>query len=142
MRLTEKIKDSGGVYNMKKIKMNNITQEDLMELVLVTLEVPKEVEILGFTVGDFKTNDGQVRPWANFDCVDTIELDLLKSVGLEENASIIKFKVQDYNGEVLSGYVNKKIDVSSTSKVFVTDKNKKITGLAFRGLLESLKEVN
>lgn len=126
---------------MSKVKMNKINQEDLMELVLGSLDVPQEVTILGYSVGDFKTNNGEVRPWANFECTDTHELDLLKSVGLEENAGIIKFKVQDYEGEALDEYLGKNIDVSTTPTVFVTDKNKNISGLAFRDILENLKEV-
>lgn len=140
MDLTKNV-ENGGNKKMSKIKMNKISQDELMGLVLSSLEVPQEVEIVDLVIGDFKTNTGEIRPWANFECVDTYELELLKSVGLEENASIIKFKIQDYEGESLQRYLNKKIDVSDTPKVFITDKNKNISGLAFRDTLENLKEV-
>ena len=80
--------------------------------------------------------------WANLSVVDVEELELLKSVGLEENASLIKLKVSDYNNENLEALKGKVLDTNAMEIVFVEKKSKvgsEITGLAFKTSFRELR---
>ena len=88
---------------MKKIAMSKVTKESLVDVVLGQSEVviPNSVTVLNYQTGEFDRGEKGLMYWANLSVVDVEELELLKSVGLEENASLIKLKVSDYNNENL-----------------------------------------
>ena len=122
---------------MKKIAMSKVTKESLVDVVLGQSEVviPNSVTVLNYQTGEFDRGEKGLMYWANLSVVDVEELELLKSVGLEENASLIKLKVSDYNNENLEALKGKVLDTNAMEIVFVEKKSKvgsEITGLAFK----------
>ena len=129
---------------MKKIPMTKVTKESLVDVVLGQSEVviPNSVTVLNYQTGEFDRGEKGLMYWANLSVVDVEELELLKSVGLEENASLIKLKVSDYNNENLEALKGKVLDTNAMEIVFVEKKSKvgsEITGLAFKTSFRELR---
>lgn len=140
---------------MAKISMNKVTKAAIIEMLEtreVNVDIPDTVVITGYSTGELEAGaDGNKKPWLRFDAVSAKELDLLKQVGLEDNANSIKVKIANYAGPYvgdedsrLNKFVGHKF---STEDMALTLQEKKsrfgsdITGVAFRTTLESLREV-
>ena len=131
---------------MKNVSMNNVNKDVLLEALTgeVNVKIPAVVEVLDTQTGAIKQEDGTEMKWANLTVTDSEDLEKLRSIGLEENASQLKVKLAGYKGdEDLSLLVGQLLDTSSMELVFVekrTSRGTQIEGLAFRTTVEDLKE--
>ncbi len=133
---------------MGKIPMSKVDKESVLNMLISnenSVKIPQAVEVVDYQTGEFdRGGEKGLMYWANLSVVDAEELELLKSVGLEENAILIKLKVSDYNNENLEVLKGKVLDTKSMEIVFVEKKSKvgnEITGLAFKTSFRNLREV-
>lgn len=124
---------------MGKISMNKIDKDMLLSMLVsgrVDLKIPKAVEVVDFQNGEFDRGEKGIMYWANLTVVDAEEIELLRSIGLEDNATLIKMKITGYENEDLSPLIKEVLDTSETELIFVEKKNKlggsEIVGLAFK----------
>lgn len=133
---------------MGKISMNKIDKDMLLSMLVsgrVDLKIPQVVEIVDYQTGEFDRGDKGIMYWANLTVVDAEEIELLRGINLEENASPIKMKLTGYDNEDLSVLKGKVIDTSEMELAFTEKKTRvgnEIVGLAFKTDLNGLREVN
>lgn len=125
---------------MKNVSMNNVNKDVLLEAVTgeVNVKVPATVEVLDTQTGVIKQENGKETQWASLTVADTEELELLRSVGLEDNVSPLKVKLADYKGEDVNILVGQLLDTSNMELVFIEKRNSRgtqIEGIAFRTTL-------
>lgn len=131
---------------MKNVSMNNVNKDVLLEALTgeVNVKIPAVVEVLDTQAGAIKQEDGTEMQWASLTVTDSEDLEKLRSIGLEENASQLKVKLAGYKGdEDLSLLVGQLLDTSNMELVFIekrTPRGTQIEGLAFRTTVEDLKE--
>lgn len=130
---------------MKNVSMNKVNKEVLLQAVTgeVNVKVPAVVEVLDTQTGIIKQENGTEMQWGSLTVTDSEDLEKLRSIGLEENASQLKVKLADYKGEDISLLVGQLLDTSSMELVFIEKRNPRgtqIEGLAFRTTVADLKE--
>lgn len=132
---------------MKKIMMNKVDKDVLVEIISGRAEVsiPETVIVGSVQTGSFDRGEKGLMCWANMVVYSSDELELLTSVGLEENANELKLKLANYQNENLDNWIDKKIDVSEFEVVLVEKKGNRgttdIVGLAFRAEIADLREI-
>lgn len=124
---------------MKNVSMNKVNKDVLLEAVTgeVNVKVPATVEVLDTQTGTIKQESGEMK-WGSLTVADTEELELLRSVGLEDNVNQLKVKLADYKGEDISILVGQLLDTSNMELVFIEKRNPRgtqIEGMAFRTTL-------
>lgn len=124
---------------MKNVSMNKVNKDVLLEAVTgeVNVKVPATVEVLDTQTGTIKQESGEMK-WGSLTVADTEELELLRSVGLEDNVNQLKVKLADYKGEDISILVGQLLDTSTMELVFIekrTPRGTQIDGIAFRTTL-------
>lgn len=125
---------------MKNVSMNNVTKDVLLQVVTgeVNVKVPTVVEVLDTQMGTIKQEDGTEMQWASLTVTDSEDLEKLRSIGLEENASQLKVKLADYKGEDVTLLVGQLLDTTNMELVFTekrTPRGTQIDGIAFRTTL-------
>ena len=130
---------------MKNVSMNNVNKDVLLEALTgeVNVKIPAVVEVLDTQTGTIKQENGTEMQWASLTVTDSEDLEKLRSIGLEENASQLKVKLADYKGDDLSLLIGQLLDTSNMELVFVekrTPRGTQIEGVAFRTTVEDLKE--
>lgn len=131
---------------MKNVSMNNVNKDVLLEALTgeVNVKIPAVVEVLDTQTGTIKQENGAEMQWASLTVTDSEDLEKLRSIGLEENASQLKVKLADYKGDDLSLLIGQLLDTSNMQLVFIEKRNprgiQQIEGLAFRTTVEDLKE--
>lgn len=130
---------------MKNVSMNNVNKDVLLEALTgeVNVKIPAVVEVLDTQTGTIKQENGAEMQWASLIVTDSEDLEKLRSIGLEENASQLKVKLADYKGDDLSLLIGQLLDTSNMQLVFIEKRNPRgtqIEGLAFRTTVEDLKE--
>lgn len=130
---------------MKNVSMNNVNKDVLLEALTgeVNVKIPAVVEVLDTQTGAIKQEDGTEMKWASLTVTDSEDLEKLRSIGLEENASQLKVKLADYKGDDLSLLIGQLLDTSNMQLVFIEKRSPRgtqIEGLAFRTTVEDLKE--
>ena len=125
--------------------MNNVNKDVLLEALTgeVNVKIPAVVEVLDTQTGTIKQENGTEMQWASLTVTDSEDLEKLRSIGLEENASQLKVKLADYKGDDLSLLIGQLLDTSNMELVFVekrTPRGTQIEGVAFRTTVEDLKE--
>lgn len=130
---------------MKNVSMNNVNKDVLLEALTgeVNVKIPAVVEVLDTQTGIIKQENGTEMQWASLTVTDSEDLEKLRSIDLEENASQLKVKLADYKGDDLSLLIGQLLDTSNMELVFIEKRNPRgtqIEGLAFRTTVEDLKE--
>lgn len=130
---------------MKNVSMNNVNKDVLLEALTgeVNVKIPAVVEVLDTQTGTIRQENGAEMQWASLTVTDSEDLEKLRSIGLEENASQLKVKLADYKGDDLSLLIGQLLDTSNMGLVFIERRNPRgtqIEGLAFRTTVEDLKE--
>lgn len=130
---------------MKNVSMNKVNKDVLLEALTgeVNVKIPATVEVLDTHTGVIKQENGADTQWASLTVADTEELELLRSVNLEENVSQLKVKLADYKGEDVSLLIGHSLDTSNMELVFVEKRNPRgtqIDGVAFRTTVANLTE--
>lgn len=125
---------------MKNVSMNNVTKDVLLQVVTgeVNVKVPAVVEVLDTQMGTIKQENGTEMQWASLTVTDSEDLEKLRSIGLEENASQLKVKLADYKGEDVTLLVGQLLDTTNMELVFTekrTPRGTQIDGIAFRTTL-------
>lgn len=132
---------------MKKNSMNNVDKDAILKMLVsgeIDVKIPKAVEVVDFQNGEFDRGEKGIMYWANLTVVDAEEIELLRGINLEENASPIKMKLTGYDNEDLSVLKGKVIDTSKMELVFTEKKTRvgnEIVGLAFKTDLNGLRAV-
>ena len=130
---------------MKNVSMNKVNKDVLLEALTgeVNVKIPATVEVLDAQTGVIKQENGTEMQWGSLTVTDSEDLEKLRSIGLEENASQLKVKLADYKGEDISLLVGQLLDTSNMELVFIEKRNPRgtqIEGLAFRTTVPDLKE--
>ena len=129
----------------KKVAMNKVTKESLLELLSgadIEMDIPSKVTVVDYVADSIDRGDKGLMYWARLEVVSTAELELLKQVGLEENANILKVKLSGYQNENLDSLVGVTINTAAMELVFDEKKIRDrtdIVGLAFKTELKDLK---
>lgn len=130
-----------------KVAMNKVTKEALLDLLSngnVEIVIPSEVTVIDYVDGNIDRADKGLMYWARLEVVSTEELELLKQVGLEENANLLKLKLSGYQNENLNALVGRTLNTAGMELVFDEKKVRDrmdIVGLCFKSELKDLKEV-
>lgn len=122
---------------MKNVSMDKVNKDVLLQVVTgeVSVKVPQAVEVLDTQTGVIKQENGTETQWASLTVTDSEDLELLRSINLEENASQLKVKLADYKGEDISLLVGQLLDTSNMELVFIEKRNPRgtqIDGIAFK----------
>lgn len=130
---------------MKNVSMNKVNKDVLLEALTgeLNVKIPAVVEVLDTQTGAIKQEDGTEMKWASLTVVDSEELEVMRSVGYEDNANQLKVKLADYKGDDISLLIGQLLDTSNMELVFIEKRNPRgtqIEGLAFRTTVEDLKE--
>lgn len=131
-----------------KVAMNKVTKETLLELLSggnVEMSIPSEVTVVDYVADSIDRGDKGLMYWARLEVVSTEELELLKQVGLEENANPLKLKISGYSNENLNSFVGRTVDTTGMELVFDEKKirdSKEIVGLCFKADLKDVKVVD
>lgn len=130
---------------MKNVSMNNVNKDVLLEALIgeVNVKIPATVEVLDAQTGVIKQENGTEMQWGSLTVTDSEDLEKLRSIGLEENASQLKVKLADYKGEDISLLIGHSLDTSNMELVFVEKRNPRgtqIDGVAFRTTVANLTE--
>lgn len=130
---------------MTNVSMDKVSKDVLLQVVAgeVNVKVPAVVEVLDTQTGVIKQEDGTEMQWASLTVTDSEELDKLRSIGLEENASRLRVKLADYKGEDVGLLVGQLLDTTNMELVFVEKRNPRgtqIEGLAFRTTVADLAQ--
>lgn len=125
---------------MKNVSMDKVNKDVLLQVVTgeVNVKVPQTVEVLDTQTGVIKQENGTETQWASLTVTDSEDLELLRSIGLEENASQLKVKLADYKGEDVNLLVGQLLDTTNMELVFTekrTPRGTQIEGIAFRTTL-------
>lgn len=125
---------------MKNVSMDKVNKDVLLQVVIgeVNVKVPQTVEVLDTQTGVIKQENGAETQWASLTVTDSEDLELLRSIGLEENASRLKVKLADYKGEDVNLLVGQLLDTTNMELVFTekrTPRGTQIEGIAFRTTL-------
>ena len=125
---------------MKNVSMDKVNKDVLLQVVTgeVNVKVPQTVEVLDTQTGIIKQENGTETQWASLTVTDSEDLELLRSIGLEENASQLKVKLADYKGEDVNLLVGQLLDTTNMELVFTekrTPRGTQIEGIAFRTTL-------
>ena len=125
---------------MKNVSMDKVNKDVLLQVVTgeVNVKVPQTVEVLDTQTGVIKQENGMETQWASLTVTDSEDLELLRSIGLEENASQLKVKLADYKGEDVNLLVGQLLDTTNMELVFTekrTPRGTQIEGIAFRTTL-------
>lgn len=133
---------------MTKVAMNKVTKETLLDLLSggnVEMNIPNEVTVVSYVADSIDRGDKGLMYWARLEVVSTEELELLKKVGLEENANLLKLKLSGYQNENLNALVGRNLDTAGMELVFDEKKIRDrtdIVGLCFKSELKDLKAVD
>ncbi|MFT9225007.1 hypothetical protein [Liquorilactobacillus satsumensis] len=130
----------------KKITMNKIDESTLLDLVLGQVAIPKTVKVVDYQNGDIDRGDKGLLYWANLQVVDTEQLAKLASIGMEDNADVLKLKLANYDNQNLADYVGTVLDVSNAGLVFTKsratgNRSAEINGVAFRQNFDELEVI-
>lgn len=130
---------------MTNVSMDKVNKEVLLKMVSgeVNVKVPAVVEVLDTQSGVIKQEDGTEMQWASLTVTDSEDLEKLRSIGLEENASLLKVKLADYKSEEIGLLVGQLLDTTNMELVFVEKRNPRgtqIEGLAFRTTVADLAQ--
>lgn len=130
---------------MTKVAMNKVTKETLLDLLSgadIEMDIPSKVTVVDYVADSIDRGDKGLMYWARLEVVSTVELELLKQVGLEENANLLKLKLSGYQNENLDSLVGVTINTAAMELVFDEKKIRDrtdIVGLAFKTELKDLK---
>lgn len=133
---------------MTKVAMNKVTKEVLLELLSgenVDVMIPEKVTVVSYVADSIDRGDKGLIYWARLEVTPTEELNLLKSIGLEENANLLKLKLSGYQNENLNALVGRNLDTAGMELVFDEKKIRDrtdIVGLCFKSELKDLKAVD
>lgn len=130
---------------MTNVSMDKVNKEVLLQMVSgkVNVKVPAVVEVLDTQSGVIKQEDGTEMQWASLTVTDSEDLEKLRSIGLEENASLLKVKLADYKSEEIGLLVGQLLDTTNMELVFIEKRNPRgtqIEGLAFRTTVADLAQ--
>lgn len=131
---------------MKKIAMNKFNEDAILGWLTegdVEVNIPPLVVVKSYESGTVE-NGSRTIDWARLEVVDMAELEALESVGLAENANILKVKLQNYQGQLLENFVGKTISTEEMELVLEKRRqgnNSNIDGVAFRTDISTIKEV-
>lgn len=128
-----------------KVAMNKVTKDVLLELLSgenVDVVIPDKVTVISYVADSIDQGEKGLMYWARLEVTSTEELELLQSIGLQENANILKVKLSGYQNENLNNLVGKNLDTSVMELIFDEKKIRDrtdIVGLAFKTELKELK---
>lgn len=130
---------------MKNVSMNKVNKDILLQAVTgeVNVKVPAVVEVLDTQTGTIKQENGTETQWASLTVADSEELEVMRSVGYEDNVNQLKVKLADYKGEDVSLLVGHLLDTSNMELVFIEKRNPRgtqIEGIAFKTTLANTAE--
>lgn len=125
--------------------MNKVNKDILLQAVTgeVNVKVPAVVEVLDTQTGTIKQENGTETQWASLTVADSEELEVMRSVGYEDNVNQLKVKLADYKGEDVSLLVGHLLDTSNMELVFIEKRNPRgtqIEGIAFKTTLANTAE--
>lgn len=129
----------------KKVAMNKVTKESLLELLSgadIEMDIPSKVTVVDYVADSIDRGEKGLMYWARLEVTSTEQLQLLQSIGLEENANILKVKLSGYQNENLDSLVGVTINTAAMELVFDEKKIRDrtdIVGLAFKTELKDLK---
>ena len=126
-----------------KYRLDNLDEKAVLEILKGESELVKlpETVYVFATKSDSFMNDGKEQVYANMTVFDKKKYDEKMASGETEDLNPIKLKIANYQGEVISGYEGKAIDVSKAVLEFKKKFNGQIENADLKIRLDDISEV-